>query len=155
MRDYCQSLQIEDSAFDNMRGDANQVLKTLIKNMVEKGSPQGSLTIKIDINLYQENSMWNGESRTFLVPAFQHKVNSVMQIKGEMKGTMLFEDMELVYDDVLKEYVLRPAARGAQSTIYDVDIDVCGQENNILQSEAVDFDKVSVDEGEDDYDYED
>lgn len=174
MQDYYQSLQIEDSVFDNMRADSNLVLKALIKNMVEKGSPQGSLTIKIDINLNQEHLMGDGDLRTILVPNFQHKVNSVMQIKGEMKGSMLFENMELVYDEDLKEYVLRPATRGVQSTIYDVDIDGCDEEdikdgkekitgNKVLQISGktddavdVDFGEVPFDEEEDDYyDYED
>lgn len=39
MEAYEQNLHINDSAFDRMRADADSVLQSLIKNMVEKDKP--------------------------------------------------------------------------------------------------------------------
>lgn len=126
MEGFEQNLHIADSAFEGMRHDADRVLQKLLKNMVEKESLEGSVTIKIDVSLTQEfiqntDPDIEGETRKVLSPAFTHKVGSMMQIKDEAKGGINYEGMEMVWDDELKEYVVKPIANTTQRSIFDDD----------------------------------
>lgn len=126
MEGFEQNLHIADGAFEGMRNDADRVLQKLLKNMVEKESLEGSVTIKIDVSLTQEfiqntDPDIEGETRKVLHPAFTHKVGSMMQIKDEAKGGINYEGMEMVWDDELKEFVVKPIANTTQRTIFDAD----------------------------------
>lgn len=126
MDGYEQNLHINDSAFEKMRSDADMVLQRLIKNMIEKGSMEGKVTITIDISLSQEfipnrDPKIEGETRRALTPKFSHKVGSVMQIKNEAKGDTNYDGMELVWDEESGEYILKPIANTEQMTIFDAD----------------------------------
>ena len=121
-----QNLHIADSAFEGMQRDADRVLQKLLKNMFEKGSLEGSVTIKIDISLKQEliqntDPYIEGETRKVLSPTFTHKVGSMMQIKNEAKGCINYEGMEMVWDDELKEFAIKPIANTTQRSIFDAD----------------------------------
>lgn len=126
MEGFEQSLHIDDSAFEKMREDADRVLQKLIKNMVEKESLEGKLTITIDLSLEQEfipnyDPAVEGESRRVLIPKIAHKVGSMMQIKDESKGNANYDGMELVWDEDAGEYVMKPVANTQQKTIFDAD----------------------------------
>lgn len=126
MDGYEQELHIGDELFESMREDADRVLQKLLKNMVEKDSLEGKVTISIDVALYQEfvpNRALDipGETRRVLTPKFSHKVGSVMQIKNEAKGDRNCDGSELVWDSVRGEYVLVPIANTDQMTIFDSD----------------------------------
>lgn len=130
MDGFEQNLHINDSAFEGMRHDADRVLQKLLKNMVDKDSLEGSVTIKIDISLAPEyianmNPNIEGETRRILTPAFTHKIGSMMQIKDEAKGGINYEGMEMVWDDELKEFVVKPIADTAQRSIFDADFQCC------------------------------
>ena len=93
---------------------------------LKKESLEGSITIKIDVSLTQEfiqNTDPNveGETRKVLSPAFAHKVGSMMQIKNEVKGGINYEGMEMVWDEELKEFVVKPIANTTQRSIFDAD----------------------------------
>ena len=133
-----QNLHIDDTAFDGMRYDTDHVLQKLLKNMIEKESMEGSVTIKIDVSLKQEfiqntNPDIDGETRRVLIPAFTHKIGSVMQIKDEAKGGIKYDDMEIVWDDELKEYVVKPISDTTQRTIFDTDF-----QNNDYKQPSID-----------------
>ena len=124
MEGYEQELHINDELFAGMRDDADRVLQKLLKNMVEKDSLEGKVTIGIDVTLVQEfipnrDPNIEGETRRILTPKFSHKVGSVMQIKNEAKGDRNCDDTELVWDEERGEYVLRPIANTEQMTIFD------------------------------------
>ena len=126
MNAYQQTIHLEDSIFEKMRTDANDILRKLIKNMVEKGTTEGSLSIKADITLkrtwikdFSENS--EGESRCMLTPVVAHKINSVMQLKSDCKGITDMEGMELVYDETEGDFVIKPVADTEQRSIFDSD----------------------------------
>lgn len=126
MEELKQSLHISDDAFESMRIDADRVLQHLIKNMVEKDSNEGKVTISIDVSLRTEfvpNTDPNieGETRVVKKPMFSHKVGSVMQIKNEAKGGVNYDGMELVWDEDKKEYVLKPIANTDQMSIFDAE----------------------------------
>lgn len=126
MEGYEHELHIGDDLFTGMREDADMVLQKLLKNMVEKDSLEGKVTIGIDVTLVQEfipnfDPNTEGETRRVLTPKFSHKVGSVMQIKNEAKGGRNCDGTELVWDDERGEYVLRPIANTDQMTIFDAD----------------------------------
>lgn len=126
MEMYEKELHINDELFEGMRNDADRVLQKLLKNMVEKDSMEGKVTIGIDVTLFQEfipnrDPEIEGETRRVLTPKFSHKVGSVMQIKNEMKGDRNCDGTELVWDETRGEYVLRPIANTEQMTIFDAD----------------------------------
>ncbi len=126
MEGYEQELHINDELFAGMREDADRVLQKLLKNMVEKDSLEGKVTIGIDVTLVQEfipnrDPNIEGETRRVLTPKFSHKVGSVMQIKNEAKGDRNCDGTELVWDEERGEYVLRPIANTEQMTIFDAD----------------------------------
>lgn len=126
MKIYEQELHIDDELFCGMREDADRVLQKLLKNMVEKDSLEGKVTIGIDVTLVREfipnhDPDIEGETRMVLTPKFSHKVGSVMQIKNEAKGDRNCDGTELVWDEERGEYVLRPIANTEQMTIFDAD----------------------------------
>jgi hypothetical protein len=125
MNYYEQELHFNDELFDGMREDADRVLQKLLKNMVEKDSLEGKVTIGIDVTFSREfipnfDPSINQETRMVLIPKFSHKVGSVMQIKNEAKGDRNCEGKELVWDEEKGEYVLRPISNTDQGTIFDV-----------------------------------
>lgn len=142
MEGYYQNLHINDSAFEKMRADADRVLQRLIKNMVEKDSLDGKVTITIDVSLTQEfipnrDPNIQGETRRVLMPKLSHKVGSVMQIKNETKGDTNYDEMELVYDEESGEYVLRPIANTEQMTIFDADFQCVSDPEEIPRQSAL------------------
>lgn len=121
-----ETLHIDDDTFKKMRTDADQVLQKLLKNMAEKGSLDGRLTITLDVS-FTEETVQNrdpdieGDTRIVHTPKFQHKVGSVLQIKNEQKGDMNCDGMEMVWDDEKGEYVLRPITGRDQMSIFDME----------------------------------
>ena len=136
-----QNLHIADSAFERMQRDADRVLQKLLKNMVEKGSLEGSVTIKIDISLKQDfikntDPYIEGETRKILSPTFTHKIGSMMQIKDEAKGGINYEGMEMVWDDEPKEFVVKPIANTTQRSIFDADFQCVNDPEGDCEEEA-------------------
>ncbi len=73
MEGYAQELHINDELFAGMREDVDRVLQKLLKNMVEKDSMEGKVTIGIDVTFVQEfipnrNPNVGGETRRILTP---------------------------------------------------------------------------------------
>ena len=123
---YTKNLHISDEVFENMRKDTDRVLQKLIKNMIEKESFEGKVTIGIDVQLFREyipnrDPRIEGETRAIFTPKFLHKVGSVMQIKNETKGEKNLEGMELVWDEERAEYICKPIANTEQMTIFDAE----------------------------------
>jgi len=150
MEPYVQNLHISDAAFDGMRENADRVLQSLLKNMIEKGSLEGKVTIGIDVSLSQEfipnrDPSIDGETRRVLTPKLSHKVSSVMQIRNETKGEKNYDGMELVWDEDEKEYVMKPIANTEQMTIFDADFrEVCEGEVEDEQQYALEGRKVAA-----------
>lgn len=125
MDKFMKALNFDSDTLGNAKRDANFVLQRLLGNMVEKGSTNGSLTLKIDVSFAQEyilnyDPKIDGESRKINKPSFKHKVTSTVQIKDEKVGIM-YTEMELAFDESSGEYVLQPVADTAQKSIFDSD----------------------------------
>lgn len=127
MDKFMKALDLDSDTLGNAKRDVNFVLQKLIGNMVEKGSTNGSLTLKIDVSFTQEyipnyDPKVEGESRKINKPSFKHKVTSTVQIKDEKAGSMDTE-MELAFDEDSGEYVLQLVANTAQKSIFDSDFE--------------------------------
>ena len=106
------TLHFNDEVFEPVTNDADAALQRLIANMVAKNSSEGTLTIKIDIELVRQSvdnfdPAIQGDKRVVKIPKLSHKVSSVMQIKDETKGGKMYDGYEVVMDEKSGEYVMR------------------------------------------------
>lgn len=125
MDKFMKALDFDSDTLGNVKRDMNFVLQRLIGNMMEKGSTNGSLTLKIDVSFTQEyipnyDPKVEGESRKINKPSFKHKVTSTVQITDK-KDSNMDTEMELAFDEDSGEYVLQPVANTAQKSIFDSD----------------------------------
>ena len=119
------SLTLEDETFEEPRQNFNRVLQRLFKSMIESGSTEGSITMKMDVTLEQEyipnyDPNVEGESRKISKPSFKHKVSSTVTVKDEMGGNK-DPQMELVWDEDKQMYILAYISNTDQRSIFDAD----------------------------------
>lgn len=124
MNEYVKRLDFDSDTFEQMKVDMNFVLQRLLGNMLEKGTNEGSMTIKIDVTMIKEfipnyDPEIEGESREVSKPQFKHKVTSAVKINDEKSGKYDTE-MELVLNES-GVYELRPIANTQQRSIFDSD----------------------------------
>lgn len=125
MDKFMKALDFDSDTLGNVKRDMNFILQRLIGNMMEKGSTNGSLTLKIDVSFTKEyipnyDPKVEGESRKINKPSFKHKVTSTVQITDK-KDSNMDTEMELAFDEDSGEYVLQPVANTAQKSIFDSD----------------------------------
>lgn len=99
----CVRLKIEGEIFDDLRKDINMALQKALKEMTDKDSDEGKISIAIDIKLDKEripdySSGQEGKSRDIVKPRFLHKVAHAINIKGERKGG-INPEMAMVQDE--------------------------------------------------------
>lgn len=119
------TLNIDSNAFAAMKEDFNKVLRRTLSNMQTKESDEATLTLKLNIRLTEMvvpdySSHDTFATRTIHNPRFDHKINSVMQIKTEESGSLKGE-YELVWDEDEQDFVMRPIDNG-QRTLFDDDV---------------------------------
>lgn len=124
MTSYVKRLDFDSDTFEQMKVDMNFVLQRLLGNMLEKGTNEGSMTIKIDVTMLKEfipnyDPEIKGESREVSKPQFKHKVTSAVKINDEKSGKYDTE-MELVMNED-GIYELRPVINTRQRSIFDSD----------------------------------
>lgn len=123
--DDIKELVIEDATFEEARLNFNRVLQRLFKNMIDSDSTDGSITLKIDVTLMNEyipnyDPNVEGETRKIQKPKFKHKVSSNITVKDELSGDKNPE-MQLVWDEERKMYVLAYITGTDQRSIFDKD----------------------------------
>ena len=123
--DFEKRLDFDSDTFEEMKRDMNFVLQRLIGNMQEKGTNEGSMTLKIDVTMIKEfipnyDPDIKGESREISKPKFKHKVTSAVKINDEKSGSFNNE-MELVMDADTGIFKLVPIANTQQRSIFDAD----------------------------------
>lgn len=122
MEDLTYNLDFDGETFNPVRHDADGVIKRLVKNMVEKGSNEGTVNIKINVSFGKQKVGTDEQnSRDVIVPGFTHKITSTMQIKDDINGGLSFDEMELVWDEEKNEYVIKPITGNAQMNIFDAE----------------------------------
>ena len=134
MDEFVKKLDFDSDTFEQMKQDATFVLQRLLGNMIEKGSHEGSMTIKIDVSM-TSNEIPNfdpdieGETRECRKPAFKHKVTSVVKINDEKSGN-LDSEMELAMDEETGSYILRPVANTTQTSVFDAEYSEYDEEDD-------------------------
>ncbi|MBD5464126.1 MAG: hypothetical protein HDR24_13920 [Lachnospiraceae bacterium] len=123
--EFEKKLDFESDTFEEMKKDMNFVLQRLIGNMQEKGTNEGSMTLRIDVTMVKEfipnyDPDIKGETREISKPQFKHKVTSAVKINDEKSGNFNNE-MELVMDEETGVFKLVPIANTSQRSIFDSD----------------------------------
>lgn len=133
------TLNIDSNAFAAMKEDFNKVLRRTLSNMQTKESDAATLTVKLSISLSEIevpdlNSSSDFATRKAYKPRFDHKINSVMQIKTEESGSLKGE-YELVWDEDEQDFVMRPIDNG-QWTLFDDDMP-CTEYTEVIEADVV------------------
>ena len=138
-------LFLEGEAFEDARQKFNVVLQRLFKSMVDTGSTEGSITLKMDVSMKREYIPNNdpdieGETREVKLPELSYKVNSSITVKDEQKGNNN-PQMELVWDDEQQKYVLQYVANTSQRSIFDKDFQEAMKNEDAQEAIDTDLDK--------------
>lgn len=104
-------LTLNDDTFNTLKADFDGILKKTLFNMQKKDSDVAeiriSLKISFDKEMVSDTSVNNMDGqREVVIPKFDHKVSSVLQIKDELSGT-LGGKYELEYNKARKNFVMR------------------------------------------------
>lgn len=143
-KEFEKKLDFDSDTFEDMKRDMTFVLQRLIGNMEEKGSNEGTMTLKIDITMIKEfipnyDPDVKGETREVSKPQFKHKVTSAVKISDEKSGS-LNNEMECVFDKETGIYVMVPIANTQQRSIFDSDFqknENDEQEGDIIDGTAI------------------
>ncbi len=112
-----QKLSLNENTFAQMKEDFDSILNRTIGNMEMKGADEATVTLKLVVKLEKTTTFSETGPLDVTRPNFKHDISSVMQVKDKKSG-QLNEEMALVFDEALGEYVLRPI-RDGQMTIDD------------------------------------
>ncbi len=125
MNNDVRAISITGEEFIDFRKDADAMLQSLIRNMYEKGTSEGTITMKVDVKFIKEavvDSFDGNDNKhhTALKPQFDHTINYSMQVKNKISGSSYSDMFETVYDEETKKYVLRPIYGAEQMSIFDL-----------------------------------
>lgn len=125
MKDY-KELTLEGETFEGARNSFNKVLQKLLKQMSESNTEEGTIQLKVDVQLDRDTIDVYGDhgqegAREIRMPKFSHKVASQITIKDEAKGST-DPQMELVWDEEKVCYVLKYVSNTAQRSFFDDDM---------------------------------
>ncbi len=123
--DNIKDLYLEAEVFEDARQKFNVVLQRLFKSMADTNSSDGSITLKMDVNMKRELIPNNdpeikGSTREIMLPDFGYKVSSAISVKEEEKGNNN-PQMELVWNEEQQKFVLQYVANTTQRSIFDSD----------------------------------
>lgn len=137
MQQEWQEITLGSDIFKKAREDFDFMLQKLLKSMYRNDSTEGSITMKVNVDMKSEFVMdMNGESCRVDKPVFEHKVDTTVPLKNKTSGKNE-TGMVLVFDEELGRYVLEYDTSGAQKTIFDPEYQ---------QAETIDADARQVDE---------
>lgn len=89
--EYIKRLDFDSDTFEAMKTDMNFILQRMIGSMIEKDSTEGSMTIKIDVNMVTEwipNNNPDVEGETRMIRKPQEEVRKqVFSMKVELDKT--------------------------------------------------------------------
>lgn len=142
--EFEKKLDFDSDTFEDMKRDMTFVLQRLIGNMEEKGSNEGTMTLKIDITMIKEfipnyDTDIEGETREVSKPQFKHKVTSAVKISDEKSGS-LNNEMECIFDKETGTYVMVPIANTQQRSIFDADFqkkDESEENGDVIEGTAI------------------
>ena len=120
MNNY-EEMRIESDVFSLARENFDLLLQRLFKSMEKNSSDEGSITLKVDLQM-DKDFVPDGEGGETEVnkPIIKHKVTIAVPVKDSMDSKK-DTGMDLVWDEELKRYVLRYINAGGQRSIFDPD----------------------------------
>ena len=115
-------LTLNSSTFAALKADFDQVLKNTLRNMQEKDSEAAEVKVSLKISFVKDEKSYIqiadlDDRREIIIPKFDHKVSSVLQIKDEASGT-LGGNFELVFDEKRRSWIMREII-GPQTSLED------------------------------------
>lgn len=120
-----EELTLDSEMFATVRANFDLLFQKLLKKMIDNDSTDGSITLKVDVELENqwvpEEGEHSGNEKLVHKPTIKHKVTTAVPVKDSMDGKKI-PNMELVYDEKLKRYVLKYITGGEQMTIFDKEI---------------------------------
>lgn len=114
-------LSLNGETFSALKNDFDTILGSTISNMTQRGTEEATITIKIGVSLLKTSVFNKGKLREITKPTFKHDISSVMQVKEKMSG-QLAGNVELVWDEESKSFILRPIAT-EQTSMFDKEDD--------------------------------
>lgn len=129
MNNY-EEMKIEGDVFATARENFDLLMQRLFASMEKNNSDEGSITLKVDIQMKQD---WVpdgvGGSTEVNKPVIKHKVTIAVPVKDSMDSKK-DTGMNLVWDEELNRYVLRYINEGGQMSLFDP-----GYEQNVNEKE--------------------
>lgn len=117
------ALTLDSDAFNALKSDFNQILRSTLNNMLQKEGEKAEVKIALKITLTEGmapdlQEVRHEAEREIIIPKFEHKVSSVMQYKDEKSGITGGAEYELVWDKDAMAYVMRPI-KNAQMDLFE------------------------------------
>lgn len=130
MNNY-EEMKIEGDIFATARENFDLLMQRLFASMEKNNSDEGSITLKVDIQMKQDYVPDGiGGSTEVNKPVIKHKVTIAVPVKDSMDSKK-DTGMNLVWDEELNRYVLRYINEGGQMSLFDPDY-----EQNMNQKET-------------------
>lgn len=131
-----QEITIESDCFQEARDNFDVLLQRLLKRMEQNNSDEGSITLKVNINLITDFvSDENGKAQRIRIPVLKQNVQSTVPVKDSFDGKQE-TGMELIYDEKLGRYVLKHVSEGGQRSIFDPDFaDIINGEATVVNEQ--------------------
>ena len=112
-------LSLNGDTFNAFKSDFDQMLRQLLTEMEKRESEEATISVKMAIKLEPDTArdyLANGYdgTRDIIKPSFKHEISTMMQVKNKKSGN-LGDNMELVWDKSLHQYVMRPIDNGQVS----------------------------------------
>lgn len=122
-------ITIESDALSSLRNDIDGMISRALKTMHMTNNGEATVTAKIKITLNNEMTPTPDGVRKVVRPVFEHEVQSVVQAKDKMTGTMNGE-YELVYDADQDKWYMKSTRN--QVSMFDEDAQM-GDEPAVVQ----------------------
>ncbi len=115
-------LSLNGDTFNALKSDYDAMLRQTLTKMEDLKVEDATITVKVAVTLEKDQArdfQANGYDamRDIVKPTFKHEISTVMQVKDKKSGS-LGGTMELVWDQELGQYVMRPIDNG-QTTLFD------------------------------------
>ena len=107
-------LDINGDTFKAMKDDFNEMLKQVLYNMQDRSLLECDMGIKLNVKFEKQAPKKEGEEPHYVAPQFKHEIQAVFKQTAKKGGSLAPVKTELVYDDELDAYVLRPIDDGQQ-----------------------------------------
>lgn len=129
-------LSLNGDTFNALKSDYDSMLRQTLTKMEDLKVEDATITIKVAVSLEKDQArdfQANGYDamRDIVKPTFKHEISTVMQVKDKKSGS-LGGTMEMVWDQELGQYVMRPIDNGQVSMFDESDEESGGTKNNSL-----------------------